>query len=108
MNEVRSHVRLDPLFIEWRSRPKDWSASFSNPMMERPGADSEEKREPVSDIDTVSMGSLKALDPNRPIREADMRGSKLLRCKMTVESHFAGRKLLAPPSSDGNWETSRA
>jgi hypothetical protein len=63
---------LDPLFIEWRSRPKDWSASFSNPMMERPGADSEEKREPVSDIDTVSMGSLKALDPNRPIREADM------------------------------------
>jgi hypothetical protein len=26
----------------------------------------------VSDIDTVSMGSLKALDPNRPIREADI------------------------------------
>ena len=34
-------------------------------MMEgRPGADSEEKREPVSDIDTVVVDSLKKLDPN--------------------------------------------
>src|SRR5476651_234624 len=36
------------------------------------GADSEEKHEPASDIDTVVMDSLKALDPNRPIREADI------------------------------------
>jgi hypothetical protein len=36
------------------------------------GADSEEKREPVSDIDTAVVDSLKALDPNRPIREADI------------------------------------
>src|SRR5713101_7839359 len=36
------------------------------------GADSEEKHEPVSDIDTVVVDSLKALDPKRPIREADM------------------------------------
>jgi len=35
-----------------------------------PGADSEEKHEPVSDIDTVVVDSLKALDPERPIREA--------------------------------------
>ena len=28
------------------------------------GADSEEKREPASDIDTVVVDSLKALDPN--------------------------------------------
>jgi hypothetical protein len=35
------------------------------------GADSEEKHEPVSDIDTAVVGSLKALDPKRPIREAD-------------------------------------
>jgi len=27
----------------------------------------------VSDIDTVLVDSLKALDPKRPIREADMR-----------------------------------
>ena len=26
----------------------------------------------MSDIDTVAVNSLKALDPNRPIREADM------------------------------------
>jgi hypothetical protein len=41
-------------------------------MMEGPGADSEEKHEPVSDIDTVVMDSLKALDPEWPIREADI------------------------------------
>jgi hypothetical protein len=36
------------------------------------GADSEEKHEPASDIDAaVVVDSLKALDPNRPIREAD-------------------------------------
>jgi hypothetical protein len=36
-------------------------------------ADSEEKHEPVSDIDTAAVDSLKALDPERPIREADKR-----------------------------------
>ena len=30
----------------------------------------------MSDIDTVVMDSLKALDPNRPIREADIVGGK--------------------------------
>jgi hypothetical protein len=37
-----------------------------------PGADSEEKHEPVIDIDTVVVDSLKALDPEWPIREADI------------------------------------
>src|SRR5437588_5364429 len=37
-----------------------------------PGADSEEKHEPVSDIDTGVVDSLKALDPEWPIREADI------------------------------------
>lgn len=36
------------------------------------GADSEEKHEPVGDIDTAAVDGLKALDPNRPIREADI------------------------------------
>ena len=36
------------------------------------GADSEEKREPVSDIDTAVVDSLKVLDLKRPIREADI------------------------------------
>ncbi|MGE5774533.1 MAG: hypothetical protein ACM3Z4_21310, partial [Hyphomicrobiales bacterium] len=33
---------------------------------------SEEKREPASDIDTALVDSLKALDPKRPIREANI------------------------------------
>jgi hypothetical protein len=37
------------------------------------GADSEEKREPVSDIDTAVVDSLKVLDLKWPIREADMK-----------------------------------
>jgi hypothetical protein len=37
------------------------------------GADSEEKREPASDIETVPEDGLKALDLDRPIREAAMR-----------------------------------
>jgi hypothetical protein len=36
------------------------------------GADSEEKHEPASDIDAVMVDSLKVLDPQRPIREADI------------------------------------
>ena len=35
------------------------------------GAESEEKQEPASDIDTALMDSLKVLDPDGPIREAD-------------------------------------
>ena len=41
------------------------------------GADSEEKHEPVSDIDAVAVDSLKVLDPKRPIREAEMALSSL-------------------------------
>jgi hypothetical protein len=37
-----------------------------------PSADSEEKHEPASDIDTASVDSLKVLDPKWPIREADI------------------------------------
>jgi hypothetical protein len=40
------------------------------------GADSEEKREPASDSDTAIVDGLKALDPDRPIREADITGAK--------------------------------
>ena len=45
-------------------------------MLEGPGADSEEKHEPASDVDTALVDRLKALDPNRPIREADIRLSE--------------------------------
>ena len=47
--------------------------------MERPGADSEEKREPVGDIDIAVVDSLKVLDPRRPIREADISQHFMLR-----------------------------
>ena len=42
------------------------------PLWKGLGADFEEKHEPVSDIDTVVVDSLKVLDPKRPIREADI------------------------------------
>ena len=42
------------------------------PCWKGPGADSEEKREPASDINTCAVDSLKVLDPERPIREADV------------------------------------
>jgi hypothetical protein len=45
------------------------------------GADSEEKHEPASDIDTVMVvDSLKVLDPKWPIREADIKRSLLEVC----------------------------
>ena len=42
------------------------------PWWKGPGADSEEKREPASDIDIAVVDSLKALDLKWPIREADI------------------------------------
>ena len=42
-----------------------------NPRWKSRGADSEEKPEPASDIDAVMVDSLKVLDPERPIREAN-------------------------------------
>jgi hypothetical protein len=35
-------------------------------------ADSVEKHEPASDVSIAAVDSLKALDPNEPIREADI------------------------------------
>jgi hypothetical protein len=47
-------------------------------LTKKTGADSEEKHEPASDIDIAAVSSLKALDPKRPIREADIRTGKPL------------------------------
>jgi hypothetical protein len=55
-------------------------------MMEGPCADSEEKREPAGDIDTVGVDGLKVLDPKRPIREADIE----LSCVNVAEEHRRG------------------
>jgi len=50
------------------------------------GADSGEKHEPVGDIDTVAVDSLKALDPNRPIREADICAEAAIQLPMAREA----------------------
>ena len=58
-----SNGKADPKIVPPRPRIPCWKGL---------GADSEEKREPVSDIDTAVVDSLKVLDLKRPIREADI------------------------------------
>jgi hypothetical protein len=74
MDEVSSSVRLDlPLKSDGKAALQIVPPRLRIPCWKGRGADSEEKHEPASDIDTVVVDSLKALDPERPIREADMR-----------------------------------
>ena len=63
----------------WTCRSSDGKAAqkivpprLRIPYWNGPGADSEEKHEPASDTDTAVVDSLKALDLERPIREADI------------------------------------
>jgi len=72
MDEVSSHVRLDLPFVNGKADQKIVPPRPRIPWWKGLGADSEEKHEPVSDIDTAAADSLKVLDPNRPIREADI------------------------------------
>ena len=63
--------------VKSRNRRRKRCAALANSLTKKApykglGADSEEKREPVSDIDIAAVDSLKVLDPNRPIREADI------------------------------------
>src|ERR1700694_3642359 len=59
-------------YIDGKAAPKIVPPRLRIPYWKGLGADSEEKHEPASDIDTVVVDSLKALDPKRPIREADI------------------------------------
>ena len=71
MDEVSSLNCLDLPFVTATPLGRLFRLVFKNSLMEGPGARSEEKHEPVSDIDTaVMVVSLKALDPEWPIREA--------------------------------------
>src|SRR4029453_16495617 len=65
MDEVRSNVRLDPA-VTLTARPPErlFHLVFESHDGRALGAESEEKREPVSDIDTGVVDSLKALDPD--------------------------------------------
>src|SRR5215813_2750218 len=75
MDEVSSHVRLSlPFKLTARPRQRLFYFVLESHDGRAAGADSEEKREPVSDIDTVVADSLKVLDLKRPIREADIAG----------------------------------
>ena len=63
--------------VKSRNRRRKRCAALANSLTKKGpykglGADSGEKREPVGDIDIAVVDSLKVLDPNRPIRGADM------------------------------------
>jgi hypothetical protein len=67
-DEVSSHVRLDLPLLRRPGRPLDCSASSSKFHDGR--AVSEEKHEPASDVDIAAVDSLKALDPDWPIKRS--------------------------------------
>ncbi len=69
MDEVSSHVCLVLPSTDGKAARKIVPPRLRIQYWKGLGADSEEKHEPVSDIDTVVVDSLKALDPKRPIRE---------------------------------------
>ena len=70
-----SNGKADPKIVPPRPRIPCWKGL---------GANSEEKREPVSDIDTAVVDSLKVLDLKRPIREADIGH----RCRIPSSTKF--------------------
>jgi hypothetical protein len=73
MDEVSSHVCLNlPFKLTARPRERLFYLVLESHDGRAPGADSEEKREPVSDIDIAVADSLRVLDLKRPIREADI------------------------------------
>ena len=77
MDEVSSHVRLELPKANGKTAAKIVPPHSRIPSWKGLCANSEEKHVLASDVDTVEVDSLKALDPNRPIREADMRGRSL-------------------------------
>src|SRR3982074_79879 len=74
---MRRSGRRNRALRSTKKRTKESFAALANSLTKKtpykgPGADSEEKHEPASDIDTAVADSLKALDPKWPIREADI------------------------------------
>ena len=55
-----------------KAAPKIVPPRLRIPYWKGRGADSDEKHEPASGVDTELVDSLKALDPQGPIREADI------------------------------------
>src|SRR6267142_2255940 len=96
MDEVSSHVCLVLPSTDGKAARKIVPPRLRIPYWKGLGADSEEKHEPASDIDTVVADSLKALDPRRPIREADIRSAHV---RVHAESH--------PPLDRGGFHCQR-
>ena len=72
MDEVSSSVRLDlPSKSDGKAALQIVPPHLRIPCWKGLGAASEEKRELASDLDTVAVDSLNALDLEWPIREAD-------------------------------------
>src|SRR6266516_7759540 len=80
-----SYGKAAPKIVPPRSRIPYWKGLC---------ADSEEKREPASDIDTAIVDGLKVLDPDRPIREADMR-LPITECQFPFDLSFEIRQWIA-------------
>jgi hypothetical protein len=76
MDEVSSHVRLDLPTTAARSPQRLFRLVFGSHDGRAQCADSVEKHEPASDVSIAAVDSLKALDPNEPIRKADIRVSR--------------------------------
>jgi hypothetical protein len=93
MDEVSSHVCLNlPFKLTARPRERLFYLVLESHDGRAPGADSEEKREPVSDIDIAVADSLRVLDLKRPIREeADIAGG-LSRTKSGLSKTVASRR----------------
>jgi hypothetical protein len=68
-------------------------SSGTTPRQSKPGTDSEGKHEPASDFDTAAVDSLKALDPNEPIREADITAAAL-RIRIARRATTAGAAMI--------------
>src|SRR6476619_2914043 len=81
MDEVSSHVCLVLPSTDGKAARKIVPPRLRIPYWKGLGADSEEKHEPVSDIDAVVVDSLKALDLERPIREEPLFASRLISLK---------------------------
>jgi hypothetical protein len=72
MDEVSSHVGLDLPIVTGKAAEQIVPPRSRIPWWKGLRADSGEKHAPASDTDTAKVDSLKALDPHRPIREADI------------------------------------
>jgi hypothetical protein len=75
MDEVSSHVRLDLPSPDRKVAQKIVPPRPRIPSWKGLGADSEEKHEPASDIDTVMADSLKVLDPNGRLEKRTSTGT---------------------------------